>query len=136
MVLAMEGILAPAFSSIEEYVGRNPQDYYKVLAEVGRGAWHPERDPLPWIRYCLVAHYRQAQTLLRRYSETARLWNALEQAAKQHRLNDRVVNALADAAIGLQVKNPTYRKQAEISDQVARMAMGSRDATCGARNSR
>jgi Fic family protein len=120
MVLAMEGILAPAFSSIEEYVGRNPQDYYKVLAEVGQGAWHPEHDPLPWIRFCLIAHYRQASILLRRYSETSRLWHALEQAAKQHRLNERVVNALADAAIGLQVKNPTYRKQAEISDQVAR----------------
>lgn len=120
MVLAMEGILAPAFSSIEEYVGRNPQDYYAVLAEVGQGAWHPERDPLPWIRYCLIAHYRQTQTLLRRYSETSRLWHALEQTAKQHKLNERVVNALADAAIGLQVKNPTYRKQADISDQVAK----------------
>ncbi len=120
MVLAMEGILAPAFSSIEEYVGRNPQDYYKVLAEVGQGAWHPENDPLPWIRYCLVAHYRQAQTLLRRYSETSRLWHALEETAQQHKLNERVIHALADAAIGLQVKNPTYRTQADITDQVAR----------------
>lgn len=120
MVLAMEGILAPAFSSIEEYVGHNPQDYYNVLAEVGQGAWHPERDPLPWIRFCLIAHYRQAQTLLRRYSETSRLWHALEETTKQHKLNERVINALADAAIGLQVKNPTYRKQADITDQVAR----------------
>ncbi|MBM3343154.1 MAG: Fic family protein [Betaproteobacteria bacterium] len=120
MVLALEGILAPEFSSIEEYVGRNPQDYYAVLAQVGQGAWRPENDPLPWIRFCLIAHYRQAQTLLRRYSETSRLWHALEDIAKKHRLNERVVNALADAAIGLQVKNPTYRKQGDISDQVAR----------------
>ena len=120
MVLAMEGILAPEFSSIEEYVGRNPQDYYNVLAEVGQGTWRPERDPLPWIRFCLVAHYRQARTLLRRYSEMSRLWNTLEQTAKKHRLNERVVNALVDAAIGLQVKTPMYRKQAEITDQVAR----------------
>lgn len=120
MVLAMEGILAPEFSSIEEYVGRNPQDYYNVLAEVGQGTWRPERDALPWIRYCLVAHYRQARTLLRRYSETSRLWHALEQETKKHKLNERVINALADAAIGLQVKNPVYRKQAEITDQVAR----------------
>jgi len=120
MVLAMEGILAPEFSSIEEYVGRNPQDYYNVLAEVGAGAWHPERDTLPWIKFCLVAHYRQARTLLRRYSEMSRLWNALEQVTKKHRLNERVINALADAAIGLQVKNPTYRKQADITNQVAK----------------
>ena len=120
MVLAMDGILAPAFSSIEEYVGRNPQDYYNVLAEVGQGAWHPENDALPWIRFCLVAHFRQARTLLRRYSEMSRLWHTLEETTKQHKLNERVINALADAAIGLQVKNPTYRKQADITDQVAR----------------
>lgn len=91
-----------------------------MLAEVGQGAWHPERDALPWIRYCLVAHYRQARTLLRRYSETSHLWHTLEQEAKKHKLNERVINVLADAAIGLQVRNPVYRKQAEITDQVAR----------------
>jgi Fic family protein len=121
MVLAREGILSPVFSSIEEYVGRNPQDYYNVLAEVGQGEWHPENDPLPWIRFCLVAHFRQAKTLLRRLSEMGRLWSALEQEAKNHKLNERVAWALADAAIGLQVKNPTYRKQAEITNQVAKI---------------
>lgn len=121
MVLAREGILAPEFSSIEEYVGGKPQDYYDVLAEVGQGAWHPERDPLPWIRYCLIAHYRQAMTLLRRVSEVGRLWNALEGEVKKHKLNERVIFALADAAMGLQVKNPTYRKQVEISNQVAKI---------------
>lgn len=121
MVLAREGVLSPVFSSIEEYVGRNPQDYYNVLAEVGQGNWHPENNPLPWIKFCLVAHFRQAKTLLRRISEMGRLWQALEQEAKNHKLNERVVWALADAAIGLHVKNPTYRKQADITNQVAKI---------------
>lgn len=121
MVLAREGVLSPVFSSIEEYVGRNPQDYYNVLADVGQGEWHPENDPLQWIRFCLVAHFRQAKTLLRRLAEMGRLWSALEQVAKKHKVNERVVWALADAAIGLQVKNPTYRKQAEITNQVAKI---------------
>jgi hypothetical protein len=67
-----------------------------------------------------VAHYRQARTLLRRLAEIGRLWNALEQEVKKHKLNERVVSALADAALGLNVKNPTYRKQADITNQVAK----------------
>lgn len=121
MVLSRDGILSPVFSSIEEYVGRNPQEYYDVLAEVGQGSWHPERDPLPWIRFCLVAHYRQAKTLLRRISEMARLWNNIESEVKKRKLPERVINALVDAGVGLQVRNPTYRKQADVSNQVAKL---------------
>jgi len=36
-VLASDGIVAPEFSSIEEYIGRNQQEYYDVLTEVGGG---------------------------------------------------------------------------------------------------
>lgn len=121
MVLAREGILSPVFSSIEEYVGRNPQDYYNVLTEVGQGNWRPENNPLPWIKFCLIAHFRQAKTLLRRIAEMGRLWHALELEAKKHKLNERVVWALADAALGLHIKNTTYRKQADISNQVAKI---------------
>ncbi len=120
MVLSREGILSPQFSSIEEYIGSNPPEYYAVLAQVGQGAWHPEHDPLPWIRFCLTAHYRQARTLLRRLEELAKLWNALEEEVKKRKLHERVIAALADAAIGLRVRNSTYRKQAEISNQVAK----------------
>lgn len=119
-VLSREGILDPRFSSIEEYIGRNSADYYAVLAEVGQGAWHPERDALPWIRFCLTAHYKQARTLLRRNADMGRLWTALEQEVKKRKLNERMVVALADAAIRLRVKNPTYRNQAEISNQAAK----------------
>ncbi len=48
LVLARYGILAPEFSSIEEYLGnrRNTQEYYAVLAEVGGGSWKPMNDAL------------------------------------------------------------------------------------------
>ncbi len=120
MVLSREGILDPHFSSIEEYIGKNPLDYYAVLAEVGKGSWHPDNDPLPWIKFCLTAHFRQASDLLRRAIDASHLWTALESEAKQRKLNERVINALADAAMGYKVRNPTYRKQAEISNQVAK----------------
>ncbi len=119
LVLAREGLLDPTFSSVEEYLGRNTEAYYAVLAEVGQGAWHPERDPLPWIRFCLTAHYRQAETLLRRTEEQERLWNALEAELKRRGLNERLLMALSDAAVGYRVRNSTYRRAAEVSEQVA-----------------
>ncbi|MCM2312372.1 MAG: Fic family protein [Steroidobacteraceae bacterium] len=118
-VLAREQILDPAFSSIEEYLGRNTQAYYDVLAQVGQGAWHPENDPLPFVTFCLTAHYRQAETLLRRDEELERLWNQVEQEVARLRLPERSIMALSDAALGFRVRNATYRGVAGVSDQVA-----------------
>jgi len=120
MVLSREGILDPRFSSIEEYIGAHPGDYYAVLADVGLGSWNPQRDALPWIKFCLTAHYRQAVNLLRRHEQLTNLWEQLEEEVKNRKLNDRVVYALADAAIGLKVRNPTYREQVNVSNQVAK----------------
>lgn len=120
MVLSREGILDPRFSSIEEYIGDNSQDYYDVLALVGQGSWHPENDPLPWLKFCLTAHYKQARHLLRRISDMGRLWKAVEDEVKKRKIHERVMVALIDAAIGLRVKNPSYRNQAEVTNQVAK----------------
>lgn len=119
LVLARTGILAPQFSSIEEYLGRNTLEYYDVLAKVGEGRWQPQRDALPWIRFCLTAHFRQATTLLRRSEEVNRLWDAIEIEVDRLGLDTRVVVALADAALMLKVRNATYRVAAEVSDQLA-----------------
>lgn len=120
MVLAREGILSPVFSSIEEYIGRNVQDYYAALTEVGQGQWNPGRSALPWIRFCLTAHHAQTMTLIRRVGDMALLTTSLEQELKKRKLHDRMLLALVDAALGLSVQNPTYRKQAELTDQVAK----------------
>jgi Fic family protein len=119
LVLARTGTLAPPFSSIEEYLGHNTRAYYDVLAEVGGGAWHPERDARPWIRFCLTAHHRQASTLLRRTRELGKLWELLEGEANRRALPDRMLLALADAATGLRVRNATYRSAAEVSENTA-----------------
>jgi Fic family protein len=124
LVLAREGILSSAFSSIEEYLGRNTQDYYNVLAEVGQGSWHPQRDALAWVKFCLTAHYRQAETLLRRSQEAGRLWAELEAEIKGRGLQERMILALHDAAFGYRVRNATYRKAAEVSDAVASRDLG------------
>ncbi len=115
LVLAREQIVSPVFSSIEEYLGRNTQSYYDALAAVGGGAWHPDRDARPWIRYCLTAHYRQAGTHLRRIEEAEGLWSACTSLVLAHSLPERCAAALYDAAFGLRLRNATYRSLVEQS---------------------
>jgi Fic family protein len=119
LVLAAKGIVDPTFCSIEEYLGRNTQDYYNVLAEIGRGKWNPQRDTRPWIRFNLTAHYRQAGTLVRRTVLIKKLWDELEREIEKRGLPDRVIGAVADAAMGFRVRSATYRHYADVSKVVA-----------------
>lgn len=108
LVLAREGILEPAFCSIEEYLGRNTEDYYRVLAEVGQGSWHPESEARPWVRFILTAHHRQAQTLLHRVRESEQLWIELERIARREDLQERTIDPMFNAALGLRIRRSTY----------------------------
>jgi len=118
-VLCHDGIAAPIFSSIEEYIGYNQKLYYGVLAEVGGGHWSPERDVKPWIRFCLVGHYRQAQNLLRRYREFARVYEELISLVARYGLPERTTMALIEAGFGLRVRNASYRAGVDISNNLA-----------------
>jgi Fic family protein len=113
LVLARAGLLAPVFISIEEYLGRNTQAYYDVLGKVGRGSWQPENDARPWTRFIITAHLRQARTMLRRVKETERLWLELERLTQRSGYPDRMLVPLYDAAMGLRVRNATYRAALE-----------------------
>ncbi len=118
-ILANDGIVAPIFSSIEEYIGRNQSAYYDVLAQVGGGGWHPQRDARPWVRFCILGHYRQAQTLLRRMREWERLYDALAREVARHGFQERTAMALMEAAAGMRVRNASYRASADISNNLA-----------------
>jgi Fic family protein len=117
LVLARGKILSPVFMSIEEYLGRNTQAYYDVLAEVGGGSWQPGNDARPWLRFILTAHLRQARTMLVRIRETERLWVDLEKLTERHGLPERVIPLLFDAAMGFRVRNATYRAGLEESGE-------------------
>lgn len=115
LVLAREQIMAPVFSSIEEYLGRNTEPYYDVLGEVGAGRWNPQRDARPWMRFCLTAHYHQARTQLRRIEETERLYTACSELADTHGLPERAAGALVEAAYGFRLTHTTYKTIVEIT---------------------
>lgn len=127
LVMVREGILTPTFVSIEEYLGRNTQSYYDILAEVGGGAWHPERDAAPWVRYVFTAHLRQARTTLQRIKDSERLWEALEGLVREHKLPERTIVALFDAAMGHRIRRATYRAMSEQSEEPIQDETATRD---------
>lgn len=119
LVFARSGILAPEFCSIEEYIAHNEQDYYDVLARVQGGGWHPERDAHDWVRFCLVAHYRQALTVLRRVRQSELLWQVAEREVAKHGLPDRTTAPLLFTLWGRTLRNATYRQIEPVSNNLA-----------------
>ena len=119
LVLAREGVIHPLFSSIEEWLGRNTQDYYNVLAEVGGGAWNPSNSASPWVKFCLKAHYQQANTLIRRHDEYESVLDSIDRIIERERLNERMAIPLFNAALGIKVTNSRYQKETEESSYVA-----------------
>lgn len=119
LVLAREGLVHPLFSSIEEWLGRNTQEYYGVLAEVGEGAWKPSNSAAPWVRFCLKAHYQQASTLIRRNEEYEVLLDSIDGIVERQRLNGRTAIPLFNAALGMRVTNARYQKETDVSAHVA-----------------
>jgi hypothetical protein len=119
LVLAKRGITSPVFSSIEEWLGRNTDAYYALLAEVGQGSWNPQNNALPWVRFCLTAHYQQAATLMKRNAMVGRVWNEIEKLRQALGLPERCDIPLMDATFGYKVRNRRYREDQDISDVVA-----------------
>jgi Fic family protein len=119
LILAREQIIEPTFCSIEEYLGRYTEEYYDVLAEVGRGEFHPMNDCRPWIRFNLIAHFRQASWLIQRSRMTQHTWNEIEQMVEKMGMNERCIPTLVDAAFGYKIRRSHYLAQAEVSEQVA-----------------
>jgi Fic family protein len=121
LVLARNGILAAPFVSIEEYLGSrsNTDDYYRILRDVGAGSWSPDRDARPWLRFVLTAHYRQAQTMVRRTEEAERRWEVVTAEARRRAVPERAAAALFNASMGFRLRNPTYRELADVSEAVA-----------------
>ncbi len=118
LALARDQILSPEWMSIEEFLGANTQAYYDILSEVGEGAWHPQGDARPWVRFCLRAHYIQAVSVLRRAREAEQIWVAVDELRESHGLPERTVSSLFDAATGLRIRNAAHRKNVELTELV------------------
>jgi Fic family protein len=119
LVLARDAVLAPEFSSIEEWLGdgRNTFDYYDALRDVGRERWQPHGETLPWVRFCLRAHHMQMQRVRQRLDTAALLWERLEGLG----LPARTTSALYTAATGGRVRRTSYQRDEDLTaDQATR----------------
>jgi Fic family protein len=119
LVLSRSDIGEPEFSSIEEWLGANTEDYYSALAHTGHGSWKPRGDAHLWLAFILRAHHIQAQTLARRVAEAGQTWAELETLAATHRLHERTLDAMYDAVLGYRTRRSAYMKRAEVTEQSA-----------------
>ncbi|MFF5176697.1 Fic family protein [Micromonospora sp. NPDC000316] len=121
LVLARDGVLAPEFSSIEEWLGagRNTYAYYDVLGEVGGPAWSPDNDTGKWVRFCLGAHHQQAQLVRQRIDQAAQLWELLDTWVRRNGLPERVVSALHLASAGGRVRRTIFQRDEGLTDDQA-----------------
>lgn len=119
MVLAQDQVVEPTFSSIEEWLGNNTQEYYDVLAVTGRGSWQPGNDATLWVKFNLRAHHMQAQTMRRRFDEAETQWRKVDDLLGEYKLNERLGAALFDALLGLRVTRPSYIKLTELDERTA-----------------
>lgn len=118
LVLAREGLLAPEFVSIEEYLGRNTDAYYATLQKVQGGKYHPERDATPWVRFCVQAHVEQARLRLDQIAQAGARWSALEGVIAQRGWPDRLVIAL-EQSLFQGADRASYAAEADVSAPTA-----------------
>lgn len=119
MVLAQDRVVEPMFSSVEEWLGHNTDDYYAVLAATAGGGWNPDRDCRYWVQFILRAHHMQAQTVARRFEEATRQWELIDELVASHGLPDRAADAMFDAVLGIRITRPTYVKRTGIEERTA-----------------
>ncbi|MGC4886482.1 Fic family protein [Micromonospora sp. DT227] len=119
LVLSRRAIVEPAFSSIEEWLGSNTEDYYRVLAATGRGHWNPEGSAHLWVAFNLRAHHMQAQTVARRFREASGIWSELDSIVAERRLPERVTDLLYEAVLGYRVRRSGYVKLADVEERTA-----------------
>ncbi|NYH92788.1 Fic family protein [Actinopolymorpha rutila] len=121
LLIARAGVVAPEFSSIEEWLGLpgNTWEYYNVLREVGGPVYSPDRETLPWIRFNLRAYHEQSQRVRHRVQRSTDCWIALTEHADRFNLAERQITALHDVAISGRVRRSRYEKAEALSNQQA-----------------
>lgn len=124
LTISRQTIIEPAFSSVEEWLGHNTDDYYQVLAITGQGSWRPRPDANLWVAFNIRAHHMQAQTVARRVAEASAIWHQLDTLVQTHGLPDRVAELLYEAVLGYRLRRSGYMKMAEIEKHTATRDLG------------
>jgi Fic family protein len=118
LVLARDGLLAPEFSSIEEYLAEHTSEYYAALQAVQGGRYQPERDALEWVRFCVEAHLAQAGRRLAQVAAAGERWARLEALVGKRGWPERIVIAL-EQSLHDGTDRASYGQEAGVSTATA-----------------
>ncbi|NLT05986.1 MAG: hypothetical protein GXY03_06720 [Solirubrobacterales bacterium] len=113
------GFRHPAFTSLEEWWGRNPDSYYRAFDCLG-ARFALETDVTPFVTIHVEAQVQQARELALRQQADGLLWTALENLLDDIGLPLRLANALYDLFYDRGVTARYYRSLADTSPATAR----------------
>jgi Fic family protein len=120
LVIVRERVLDPEFCSIEEYIGRRArQSYYDALGTVGGKTWNPHGDARPFVRFCLTAHYNQAERLQRHALRMRQIWRDTQALTQGMNLPERLAFAIGDVAFMVGTNNASYRNITGVDERRA-----------------
>lgn len=112
------GFRTRTFTSLEEWWGRPPADYYESFRCLG-SRFSAEADVTPFLRAHISAQLSQIRALDLRERTTRGLWITFENVLTDRRLPGRLANALWDAFFGHTVTSRTYRDFVDVSPATA-----------------
>lgn len=124
LTISRQTIVEPAFSSVEEWLGHNTDDYYQVLAITGQGSWRPHPDAQLWVAFNIRAHHMQAQTVAHRVAEASEIWGELDSLVGANGLPDRVAGTMYEAVLGYRVRRSGYMKLTGVEKHTATRDLG------------
>jgi len=118
------GYRLPQFTSLEEWWGRHPDEYYRAFDCLG-STWAPDADVTPFVEAHVVAQATQVEALSLRNATERALWTVLEDVAVHDLgLAERATHALYDAFFARDVTNRFYRGTAGVSGVTASHDLG------------
>jgi Fic family protein len=119
LVMYRRGHRLPQFTSLEEWWGTHPTDYYAAFECLGSG-WSPDADVTSFVAAYVSAQRCQADALSLKNATEKLLWAALEDVAVYELgMDARAANALWDAFFGREVTNRYYRGVADLAQVTA-----------------
>jgi Fic family protein len=113
------GFRHTAFTSLEEWWGRNPASYYAAFDCLG-DSFDRATDVTPFVAAHVDAQLRQVIGLAVRQRTEGRLYTTLENVLADRGLPDRLANALYDSFFGRDVTTAYYRDLIDLSLVTAR----------------
>jgi len=118
LIMYRGGFRTPAFTSLEEWWGRRPDDYYGAFACLGN-KFDASKDVTPFISAHVTAQLSQVRALDLRERTQRGLWIMLENLLDDRGLQERLTNALWDAFFGRPVRAGYYRGIVDVSAPTA-----------------